>query len=73
MRAHPPLFEVVRRLFVCKDVDEVLTSEFKRPCDLCHEELVILHVLEEFDRDHPIECTRLKLVGNHVASDDFQI
>lgn len=73
VRAHPPLFEVVGRLLMCEDVNEKLAFGFERPCDLGHEELVVLHMLEELDRDHPIECPRLELISDHVSGDDIQI
>ena len=56
-----------------EDMDEELPLWFQRLCDFGHEELVVLHVLEEFDRDHPVERLWLKFVGNHVSSNDFQV
>jgi hypothetical protein len=68
--AHPPIFEVIRLLFVCEDVDEEPPLWFQRLRDLGQEELIDFHVI---DRDHPIKRLRLKVVRDHISSDHLQI
>ena len=37
MLRHPSTFEIIRRIFVRKDMHKQLSTRFQRPADLCHE------------------------------------
>ena len=48
LRAHPPLFKIIRRLFVGEYVYEELVARPESCGDVRHEQLVVLHMLEQF-------------------------
>ena len=37
------------------------------------QELVVLHVLEQLDRHHPVVAGRLEFIVDHIARDHFQV
>ena len=58
---------------MCEDVDEELPLWFQRLHNLGQEELIVIHVLEELDRDHSIKRLWLKVVRDHISSDGLEI
>ena len=73
IRAHPTGIEIIRCGSVVEDVNESLPLGLQRPRNLGHEQFIILHVLEELDRDDAIKRLRFELVIHHIARDDLQI
>lgn len=55
MCAHPSLFEVVWRRLVAEDVHKELPPRPQSRSYLCHQELIVFHVLEQFDRNNSIK------------------
>lgn len=73
MCAHPPFFEVVWCILVCKDVHKQLPTRFQCMANLVHEQRVVLHVFEQLNADHSVVRARHELVSDHIASDDLQV
>lgn len=70
---HPAILEVIRRAFVREDVHEEFTTRLQSVCNFLHEQLVVLHVLEEFNADHSVIHFFLKSVRDHIACDDSDV
>lgn len=73
VRAHPTLFKIIGCCSVCKDVYEEFSSWPQRFGDFVHQQLVVLHMLKQFDWDNPIKTFWLELVIYHISSDDRDI
>lgn len=71
--SHPTPIEIIGRGFVRENVDEQLATRFQRSAYLRSQEGVILHVLEQFNRDHSVERVGLEFIINDVAGDDGQV
>ena len=70
---HPTFFKIIRCRFVIEDVQEEFALRLERLGDLCHEKLVILHMLEQFDRYHSIKSAFLEVVVDYVSRDDLDV
>lgn len=74
MRAHPALLEVVGCRSVGEYVDEQFPTWFEQRGYLGHEQLVVLHVLEQLDGDDSIEVAeQWKFIVDNVTSDHREI
>ena len=74
VRAHPALLEVVWRSGVRKDMNKEFPTGFEHTGQLCQEQLVVLHMLEQLNRDNPVKVVvLLKLVRHDVACDYLEI
>lgn len=47
--AHPSLLEVVRCGLMSKDMDEQFPTWLQSSSNLCHKQLIVLHMLKELD------------------------
>ena len=56
-----------------KNVQEELPLWLECPGNLCHEKLIVLHVLEKLNRHHPIERICLKLIIDDVSRNDLDV
>ena len=65
--------EVVGEFAVGEDVNEELPAWAQPACDFCHEELVVLHVLEHLDGNHTVERGGAGFEFIHVRSQDADI
>jgi hypothetical protein len=74
---HPPALEIVWRALVREQVHEEFAAGFEEGGDFGEEELVVFHVLEEFDAEHTVVGAFLGSVGEgvcgDVAGDDFEV
>lgn len=73
MRAHPSFLEIVRGRFVAKYVHKKLSSGLQRPVDFGHQKFIVLHVLEQLDRDDAIKSFGSKFVVYNIACDNLEI
>ena len=65
--------KVVGEFAVGEDVHEQLAARAEPAGDLCHEALVVFHVLEHFHGDNAVECRVAGLEVVHVRRDDADI
>lgn len=70
---HPSTLKVIRRALMAEDMHEQLALWLQRCCYLAHKQLVVLHVLEELDRDDAVEGFGLEFIVDNVASNYGQI
>jgi len=73
MLRHPSRFEIVGRGAVREDVDKEFAAWFEGCVDFAQEQLVVLHVLEEFDGNYAVIGVWRELVINYVSSDDLKV
>jgi hypothetical protein len=74
---HPAGLEIVGRALVREQVHEKLAAGFQQGGDFGEEQLVVLHVLEEFDAEEAVVGAFLRGLGEgvrgDVACDDFEV
>ena len=56
-----------------EDVDKDFAVGFQCPANLCHQDFVVLHMFEQFDRHHSIEGFGLEFMLDDIPSDYREI
>jgi hypothetical protein len=65
-RTDPPVLEIVRRLLVRENVHEQHSTRLQRTRNLGNEQLVVLHVLEQLDRDYTVKRPGRESLAHHA-------
>jgi hypothetical protein len=73
MSTHPAFLEIIRSHVMCKYVYKELASGFQSSRDLRHKKLVVLHMLEEFNRDHAVKGRLLEFMIDDVSRNHLEI